>query len=361
VASKKHMMAAKSDAAALDFCRAFLVASRRKRYVLGRNVYSAAVIEMIDIDGVVDDYCEDAEYCGVPVVKSNSLEKSSLVLNAAGGRPLSAKSMLDRLGVSNLDYFTFLRLSGLPLKGVVFNEGFDDDFEVNKTEYDWVRSRLSDSPSISFFDNLVSFRRTLDVRYLTSFVSNERNQYFEEFLNLKKEGEVFFDVGCFDAKNSITFSRLCPAYRAIYAFEPDPKNYLVCCDAFSQLRDAAVYNVALSVESSILSFVSNQSRSSVSANSGEVEVSSKRLDDFAIDEPTFLKMDIEGSEADALLGARSVISRCRPRLAIAAYHRVGDFYRIPRLVFSMVDDYDLYLRHYTESIYETVMFFIPRH
>ena len=70
-------------------------------------------------------------------------------------------------------------------------------------------------------------------------------------------------------------------------------------------------------------------------------------------------MDIEGSELDAIEGAKNLISLNHPRLAICVYHNAGDFWKIPQRILSIRSDYRIYLRHYTESIYETVMFFIP--
>jgi hypothetical protein len=79
-----------------------------------------------------------------------------------------------------------------------------------------------------------------------------------------------------------------------------------------------------------------------------------------LDGVTFIKMDIEGSECNALAGAHETICRCHPRLAVAVYHHAGDLWRIPQLVLATRDDYSLYLRHYTEGVVETVMFFIPQ-
>ena len=70
-------------------------------------------------------------------------------------------------------------------------------------------------------------------------------------------------------------------------------------------------------------------------------------------------MDIEGAELAALGGAQKTILRDKPRLAISVYHRPSDIWTIPRKLLSIHPDYKIYLRHYTESVYETVMFFIP--
>ena len=79
-----------------------------------------------------------------------------------------------------------------------------------------------------------------------------------------------------------------------------------------------------------------------------------------MDDLTFLKMDIEGTELLALEGASQTISRCKPRMAICVYHNASDLWRIPQKVLSIFDGYDIYLRHYTEGVTETVMFFIPQ-
>ncbi len=70
-------------------------------------------------------------------------------------------------------------------------------------------------------------------------------------------------------------------------------------------------------------------------------------------------MDIEGAELNAIDGAAATIARAHPRLALSIYHNAGDFWRVPERVLGIRSDYKLYIRHYTESIYETVMFFQP--
>ncbi len=70
-------------------------------------------------------------------------------------------------------------------------------------------------------------------------------------------------------------------------------------------------------------------------------------------------MDIEGAEPLALDGVRQTIEHAHPVLALAVYHYadgLAPFWQIPEKVLSIRDDYDVYVRNYTESIYETVMF-----
>ena len=71
-------------------------------------------------------------------------------------------------------------------------------------------------------------------------------------------------------------------------------------------------------------------------------------------------MDIEGNEIAAINGAKKTILRNHPKLAICVYHKGDDFVSIPQAVFRIRKDYDVYLRHYTQGIFETVMFFVPK-
>ena len=84
------------------------------------------------------------------------------------------------------------------------------------------------------------------------------------------------------------------------------------------------------------------------------------IDDLFAETPlTFIKMDIEGAEYDALLGAERVIRRDRPILAICVYHTQSDIWRIPLLVHSMLPDHKLYLRGYEGDGFQTVLYAIP--
>ena len=59
---------------------------------------------------------------------------------------------------------------------------------------------------------------------------------------------------------------------------------------------------------------------------------------------TLVKMDVEGAEEPALLGAARLLARQKPRLIISAYHRSGDLLTLPELVRRLNPDYRLALR-----------------
>lgn len=71
---------------------------------------------------------------------------------------------------------------------------------------------------------------------------------------------------------------------------------------------------------------------------------------------TYIKMDIEGSEQMALLGARKTILRNKPKLAISIYHSDEDMVRIPLLIHELVPEYKLYIKHHSNGVPETVLY-----
>ena len=70
----------------------------------------------------------------------------------------------------------------------------------------------------------------------------------------------------------------------------------------------------------------------------------------------FIKMDVEGAESEALLGAAQSLRTFRPKLALTVYHRLTDFWTIPQSVDRLSPGYRFYLRHFTIHAEETVLF-----
>ena len=60
---------------------------------------------------------------------------------------------------------------------------------------------------------------------------------------------------------------------------------------------------------------------------------------FELDRVDFIKMDIEGAEQRAVVGAKNTIARFRPRMALCIYHVQDDPKMVPKLVHDAVPDY----------------------
>lgn len=95
-----------------------------------------------------------------------------------------------------------------------------------------------------------------------------------------------------------------------------------------------------------------------SANNLIQQAQVKRLDDVLKSRNvTYIKMDVEGAEMNALLGAEHIIRTQRPRLSVCVYHKVSDFWQIPLLLNKFNHEYKFVLRHYSKtSCEETVLY-----
>jgi len=74
----------------------------------------------------------------------------------------------------------------------------------------------------------------------------------------------------------------------------------------------------------------------------------------------FIKMDIEGAEQKALVGARGTLAKFHPRMALSTYHRPDDPERIPQLVREAWSGYRMECGHCAEAngaIRPDVLFF----
>ena len=80
------------------------------------------------------------------------------------------------------------------------------------------------------------------------------------------------------------------------------------------------------------------------------------LDSCVAEPVTFIKLDIEGAELEALKGAEHIIKRDKPKLAICIYHKPEDIWEIPYYIKMLVPEYKMYIRHYSNSESETVLY-----
>lgn len=183
-------------------------------------------------------------------------------------------------------------------------------------------------------------------------------QYFDLPALPHVQDEVFVDAGCFDGltvRNFIKWSG--GKYREIIAFEPDAMCLEKCRSVLKDVADLTLENKGLWSSKGILSFHATGSSDSQIDEEGETRITTGMLDEIAGDRKiTFIKMDIEGAEKEALMGARNIIRNQKPKLAISIYHKKEDIWELPGLLLEMNPEYRFYLRHYSLRDAETVLY-----
>ncbi len=186
-------------------------------------------------------------------------------------------------------------------------------------------------------------------------------QYFDEDIIKLNDGEVFIDAGALDLLTSVKFAEYCKKHCIdkfkIYAFEPDPKNFNLCVKNSQKYMqyNINVINMGLYSSNTKLLFDANGG-SKISLSKDAVSVDVVSLDSWFNDVPTYIKMDIEGAEMEALKGCAELIRKYKPKLAISIYHKGEDIIDIPTYIKDLVPEYKLYIRHYGNNDCETILY-----
>ena len=69
----------------------------------------------------------------------------------------------------------------------------------------------------------------------------------------------------------------------------------------------------------------------------------------------YIKLDIEGAELSCLKGAAKTIVRCKPKMAISAYHKAEDIWVLANYVKSIRPDYEFKFRHYRIDVHDYIL------
>jgi len=125
----------------------------------------------------------------------------------------------------------------------------------------------------------------------------------------------------------------------IYAIEPNNLHINIAKRDFASQRDIEFINCGLG-DKKILSDAKEKNQNNCEHNFQASSVDA--IDNLIKDKVDFIKLDIE-----------------KPILAVCIYHKAEDWYKIPQIVLSINKEYKVYIRHYMEGVYETVMYFIP--
>ncbi len=206
----------------------------------------------------------------------------------------------------------------------------------------------ADEPSRRVYANYLAYLWTGRPQYLFAAESPRDDAW--RLLDLQAD-EVYLDLGAYDGDTVRDFLRLTDSrYKEIWALEPDTKNYRKLLANCGGLRDLHALPLAIWSEGGSLPFAGRAGRNSALKAGAAGETAVDSLEGLWRDEmtapPTLIKFDVEGAEEPALLGAARLLAERKPKLALAAYHRTEDIYRLPLLLQRLNPAYRLYLRHH---------------
>jgi FkbM family methyltransferase len=176
--------------------------------------------------------------------------------------------------------------------------------------------------------------------------------------------EQFVDAGAFTGDSAKDFLRTTGSkFDKIYLFELDKQsfdllNIEVGCFGLTpeEISRVLVFNKGLYSKRSKIRYTCNTTDSRISEK-GDQEGDVIDLDsELNGERVSYIKMDIEGTEMEALKGAQETIRKYKPKLAICLYHKPEDLHEVPLYLKKLVPEYKQYMRHYSPLEYETVLY-----
>lgn len=154
------------------------------------------------------------------------------------------------------------------------------------------------------------------------FYERDKQRLVKEAL---RPGDVFFDIGANVGIYSVLAVR---AGAKVFAFEPLPRNvgFLRQHLAMNGAHDVTVIEAAVAEHTGTMKFdTGSDNKVGALSIGGALDVQAVRIDDLIksgnIPMPNCVKMDIEGGEADAIMGMPIVLAR-KPTIFLATHGEI---------------------------------------
>jgi len=218
---------------------------------------------------------------------------------------------------------------------------------------------MSDNHSLNIF--FKTFRAHALDDWKLPKQSNGMTQYIDVEVPFRYKYRNFVDCGAFTGD---TFKDLIKHHSIdnYIGLEPVIENFSKLssnCDIYhDKVGKIILFPLGVSNTNGFLQFNSQEDLGSSRVDKkGKISIQVVRLDDLLKNyNNLMIKMDIEGSEIEALNGARRIITETQPDLAISIYHRISDLWRIPLILKNWVPSYQFYLRNHGCCTAETVLY-----
>lgn len=319
----------------------------------------------IKIKGFLDKRSAEIKvYCGYSVYNlyenfEDDLKENALVLFSIVMDKEKRAKVIEEIrsaGFKNIEEAQFYRsLQIMPEEREVTD--LKEYYTQNQKNIENAYNLLEDNKSKNIFLNNIKshFQKEFSGCELEEDCMDE--QYFPLDIIFKKGYGKFVDCGAFVGDTVESLFRKKLEIQEIIAFEPDMYNYKLLTESIGEKRGKVMcFPCAVSDNTGFQKFSSARGSGTLSEN-GENTILAVSLDEalhnFA---PTFIKMDIEGAERKAILGAKRTICDNVPDMAICVYHNINHLWDIILLLNSWNLGYKFYLRSYNAFTMETVLY-----
>lgn len=224
---------------------------------------------------------------------------------------------------------------------------------------------IADAESrLNFFKNIKSrFKGALEIlpRPIDKGI-----QFKNEFLKPNPQ-EVFIDAGAYNGDTLKLLLESSPfEFREFIALEPDPHNFNALNEFIGSLNHAVsskitTFPVAVSNFNGEICFDGSGTEQAKISSAGHIKVDCCSIDDLLNDkEVTFIKMDIEGAEPEAIEGASEIIKEKSPILAISVYHQLDHLWKIVSLINKINTGYSFLFRPHAAGGWDYILYAVPQ-
>jgi len=316
----------------------------------------------LDVVGFIDNdkMKQGCEYQGRRIYPLESIDPNAMIINASGRYCVEIKEQLLRSGYHwAIDLMELLFLYDLPFQAEGEFRKYITDTINNRLRIATLYLMLEDNFSRSVLDGLLLFRLTLDSTVVGNVASPYQEEFFAKDILSFTTGEVFVDGGAFDGDSYQRFAEMAPQFARAYLFEPDTT---ICLRAEQLIADdprVSVCNFGLWSRTGELRFSSTGGMDGAICENGDICIRVVAIDEFIHEKVTHIKLDVEGAEEEALLGGRHQLGDSRPTMAVALYHRAADLWKIPLLIETLGGLYQYSIRHYSQTVDDSIVYAIP--
>ena len=293
---------------------------------------------------------------------TNDEKENAIVVVTVGRKEYHEEifNCLRSLGFKNVILSTDIYEYHIPYPSTELeSEGFNYYLENKKQIMDCL-DLFSDDLSCDIFTRCIQthmLRKLIHIPY-----HSPKEQYFPRDINLSKGYSRFINCGAYNGDTIKQLITLHGKVAAIACFEPDIDNFKLLteylCENQNKIAKSIIaFPCGVFNEEKQLYFESGNKWNSMTSHKGDSIIQCVSIDHVIPRfKPTFINMDIEGAELEALKGAELLIKKNKPDLAVCVYHAPNHMWDIPLYIQSLDLGYKFYLRNYTSLIGETVLY-----
>lgn len=216
----------------------------------------------------------------------------------------------------------------------------------HREDFIWLYQELADYRSKMVLNGILQYWVKYDFQIIQKIKENNYTSYFDLDIVTPDDNEVFVDLGAYTGDSAQDFIQNMGAYQRIYCYEISKDVFKQLQENMSFYENITLVNKGVGEAEGIMYLSQSEDASANKITSmGEEAVEIVTLDNDIKEKITFLKMDIEGAEQQAIKGAARHITEEKPKLAICTYHNNYDIWQIPRMLREMNPNYKLYMRY----------------